>query len=870
MERRFKFKHFETYSSDEWMANNTKKFRTCFDEAELDFVRCELALFNKLFDEEDWEAELKLIITDKSEKKEYCKIKEKIKVSKNDNIFYHRDGWGYPEKGVSWKKGEYKWKVYIDGILIHEHYFYVNKVGLVTPAFNPYFDVISLRIYEADKYGRNPDGKYLKTISKKETRYLWLEFRFKVKTKEDFFYEFYFNYFDDSGQPKAQIRHQGFVDKNKDTYEYKITRGWGSEKPGTWLDDQYTLEVVFNDCRIGGITFYASDTAEEGVPDPLEAVSVNTRKSSEQSPQQNKVADTETLEDVLAQLENLVGLQQLKSDIKEHITYLKFLQIRKEKGIETDVKLNLHTVFTGNPGTGKTTVARMLGKIYHKMGLLRSPEVLEVGRADLVGEFIGQTAPKTKEVIDKSRGGILFIDEAYSLSRPGEDNKDFGREAIEVLLKEMTDGKGDFTLVAAGYPKEMEHFLNSNPGLKSRFGKHFHFEDYTPEELLQIGLNEAEKLHLQPDDEFKSLLTEKLIEAYRNRDRSFGNARMVCGWIHGAKMNMGVRVMNEKKQEELTEEDFRVLKKSDLEKLFVLQKSKVVHLKINEKDLQLALEELNALTGLQSLKNDIHEMIKLVRFYNESGKDVTGRFSMHAVFAGNPGTGKTTVARILAKIYKAMGLLERGHCVEVDREALVAGYVGQTAIKTAEVVEKAMGGVLFIDEAYTLNGQGQNDFGKEAIETILKRMEDHRGKFAVIAAGYTGNMEEFLKMNPGLASRFDRTLYFEDYKPEELLKIAKNILSREGLMFHEDAEKSFFELLKSAWERRDKYFGNARLVRKLCDIIIKNQHLRMSEIPKEERTPEMLKTIITDDLKNTDFLEKYTFARPGIGFRLNV
>lgn len=868
MERRFKFKHFETYSSDEWMANNTKKFRVCFDEAELDYVRCELALYNKLFDEKDWEADLRLIITDKTEKTEYCKIEERIKVSKNENVFYYRDGWGNSERGSYWKKGVYKWKVFIDGKLIHEHQFYVNNVGLVTFKENPYFEITSIRLFESDQHGRNPDGKYLKVISKKDTRYLWFDMRFKVKTKEDFHYEFFFNYFDDSGQPKAQIRHYGYMDKNKDSYEYKITRGWGSDKPGTWMDDQYTLEVVFNDCRIGGITFYASDHAEEGEPDTLEMPSGSKEKSQNAS-SMHAQEDTETLEDVVKQLDNLVGLTHLKNDIKEHITYLKFLQIRKDKGIGTDVKMNLHTVFTGNPGTGKTTVARLLGKIYHKMGLLKSAHVLEVGRADLVGEFIGQTAPKTKDIIDKSRGGILFIDEAYSLSRQADDNKDFGKEAIEVLLKEMTDGKGDFTLVVAGYPKEMEHFLNSNPGFKSRFGKHFHFEDYTPEELLQIGLNEAQKLHLEPDEGFKNLLNEKLIEAYRNRDRSFGNARMVSGWIHEAKMNMGVRVMREKKPEELTEDDFITLRKVDLEKLFIQQKSNALQLKIHEKDLQLALDELNKLIGLQKLKNEIHEMIKLVRFYNESGKDVTGRFSVHAVFSGNPGTGKTTVARILSKIYKAMGLLERGHCIEVDREQLVAGYVGQTAIKTAEAIDKSMGGVLFIDEAYTLNSHGGNDFGREAVEVILKRMEDQRGKFAVIAAGYTDNMQEFLRMNPGLASRFDRTFHFEDYTSDELLQIAENILKQEELYLNEDAKQKMAELLKSAWENRDKYFGNARFVRKICGTVIKNQHLRMSEIKPENRTGEILKTVIPDDLRGIENESVREHNKKGIGFRLN-
>ena len=167
-----------------------------------------------------------------------------------------------------------------------------------------------------------------------------------------------------------------------------------------------------------------------------------------------------------------------------------------------------------------------------------------------------------------------------------------------------------------------------------------------------------------------------------------------------------------------------------------------------------SLAELNALTGLDSVKTEVNEMVKLVRFYQESGKDVLNKFSLHTVFTGNPGTGKTTVARILSRIYKGLGILEKGHLIEVDRQGLVAGYVGQTAIKTADKVNEAVGGILFIDEAYSLANEsgGQHDFGGESIQVILKRMEDLRGKFGVIVAGYTENMQDFINSNPGLRS----------------------------------------------------------------------------------------------------------------------
>lgn len=272
--------------------------------------------------------------------------------------------------------------------------------------------------------------------------------------------------------------------------------------------------------------------------------------------------------------------------------------------------------------------------------------------------------------------------------------------------------------------------------------------------------------------------------------------------------------------------------------------------------------------GLETVKDDIDELVKLVRFYNETGKDVRQSFSLHTVFTGNPGTGKTTVARILAQIYKALGILERGHLIECDRQSLVGGYVGQTAIKTAEIIERAMGGVLFIDEAYSLTEGGQSDFGKEAIEIILKRMEDRRGDFIVIAAGYTDNMKRFIESNPGLKSRFDRTFHFEDFKTPELVEIAINQFSESNLKLSDEAQNELNRIMELMYSSRDKYFGNGRAVRKLVEETVRHQHLRMSEIPADKRTIELISTLTLDDLKEINLKEIIQKTKTvGIGFQ---
>jgi SpoVK/Ycf46/Vps4 family AAA+-type ATPase len=257
--------------------------------------------------------------------------------------------------------------------------------------------------------------------------------------------------------------------------------------------------------------------------------------------------------------------------------------------------------------------------------------------------------PKVKKAIDEARGGILFIDEAYSLARSGEDSKDFGKEVIEVLLKEMSDGKGDIAIIVAGYPKEMNTFIESNPGLKSRFSDYFHFEDYMPDELYQIALYSAGQKQLTIAEDAQFYLQEQLTEAYRKRDNSFGNARFVNAVIEEAKQDMGIRLMKSTNMDSLTKEDLSTLTLADLKNVFVSNEKKKLKLSVNEKELTLALAELNALVGMDNIKQDVNELVKLIRFYNETGKDVINKFSLHSVFTGNPGTGKTTLRVSLLK-----------------------------------------------------------------------------------------------------------------------------------------------------------------------------------------------------------------------------
>lgn len=872
MEKRFKFKSLSAYSSDEWMANSTKRYRTIFDRAETTYLRFELALYNKLFDEEDWTAKAVVsceeVLT--TGNRIICSLDSDLNVSKEDNIVFIRDGWGTPNLGTFWKQGTYQWVATIDGVNIGTQRFYVEDVGLVTKNSNPYFAIEHVKLYHGNVDGWNQrQRKYLKTFNKETTQYVWAEIKIKVSTNVAFNYEIFLNYVDDAGQHKAHQKKTGYIDANKKDYSYTLDLGWGNDIPGSWKDDKYALEIVFMDALIGAVSFDCGTEEEEGelalISSIDQTIAINSGSSNAISGN-TIVAPEKTLDELLKEVDDLIGLDGVKKSIHENITYLNFTRLRKEKGFDDGSSLALHSVFTGNPGTGKTTIVKKLGKIYQKMGLLSKGHVYEVDRSVLVGEYIGQTAPKVKKAIDEARGGILFIDEAYSLARSGEDSKDFGKEVIEILIKEMSDGIGDLAVIVAGYPKEMNTFIDSNPGLKSRFSEYFHFDDYLPDELYQIALYAAEHKQLTIAPEAQDYLKEQLTEAYRKRDHSFGNARFVYGVIEEAKQDMGLRLMKSENMDALTKEDLSTITLADLKNVFVSNEKKKLKLSVNEKELQLALAELNDLVGMDNIKQDVNELVKLIRFYNEIGKDVVNKFSLHSVFTGNPGTGKTTLARIIAKIYKSLGLLERGHVIEVDREGLIAGYTGQTAIKTQEKIDAAMGGVLFIDEAYAL-AEGSS-FGQEAIEVILKRMEDKRGQFGVIVAGYPDNMRHFIEMNPGLKSRFDKTYAFNDYEPEQLMTIALHLLKKEGLAPDADANAHLLNHFKELVARKDKFFGNARTVRQIVGECVMKQNLRMASIPSNERKAEDLTILTLDDVKH--FAVDNSQSRTTLGFRFGA
>ena len=865
--KNYKFKGQKTYSSTEWLAHGSKKYRKVFLSNDVDYLYFEFSIFNLLYGKEDWNVKFDITCYKKEpgDIKKICDLNFSKDILSDTNIFNLREGWGNTKKGKFWKKGEYFWEARLDGELVGVQKFYIEDFGvMVEETFDEIAQLKSIRLTEGpEKVLLNDNSKNYSVFDKNKARFIYvnLEFENLFDEKFDWWIEVFLVFYTESHELKGIASKTLKVDKDEDIFELSL--GWGAETDGSWFEGIYSVDIIVFNKHLATVKFEVDDEFVEGVPDvflPETTGSLNLNAFN--------FDDTITLHDLLAKLDKLIGLEEIKTQIRNHAKYIQFIKLRKDKGFKEENEIDIHMVFMGNPGTGKTTVAEMMGMIYKKMGILSKGHVHSVDRVDLVGEYIGQTAPKVKQAISDAKGGVLFIDEAYSLSRENSDSKDFGREVIEILVKEMSDGDGDLVVIAAGYPKEMDYFINSNPGLKSRFKLFFNFPDYLPQDLSEIGLLAMENKEISLVPDAKKKIDEIIVKAFRDRDKTFGNARYIYDLIEKAKINMALRIMDMENIDELDEETLKTVVVEDIEKIDILKSRSIPHIPIDEELLQEAFDELNKLIGLDRVKQEIIETVGVVRYHLETGKNVLNNFYLHTVFIGNPGTGKTTVARILTKIYKALGILERGHMVETDRQGLVAGFIGQTAIKTAEKIDDAMGGVLFIDEAYSLtSGGNQSDYGSEAIQTLLKRMEDKRGEFFVFVAGYPENMERFLKANPGLQSRFDKILKFEDYSPSQLTDIAISMFDERELVLTEDAQTVLLDYLNGISIRKDKYFGNARKVRKIVIEIAENQNIRIATLSKEDRLNIEVNTIEPQDVKKVIDEEKVIFDKKNIGFR---
>ncbi len=506
-------------------------------------------------------------------------------------------------------------------------------------------------------------------------------------------------------------------------------------------------------------------------------------------------------------LQELVGLESIKNSIEKIKAYVLANKSNKD--------LNLHMCFYGNPGTGKTEVARIVADILYENKILPTNKVVEVDRSGLIGQYVGETPLKTMHQINRAMGGVLFVDEAYALIPKNDSGFDYGHEAVATLIKAMEDHRGEFCVILAGYRNEMHKMIASNPGFKSRIQFELDFPNYSRDELKRIADIMLSAKEYNADEKSISKILD--ITDIERKDPYFANARSLRNIIEQVIMCQNLRTMGENKEIGI----------ADVNKY--IEDNRII-LPINETGKEQKLlsgeDELDKLIGLQTVKR----MVKKIRAYAKKNSNDPD-FNIHMCFIGNPGTGKTEVARIMSRILYEAGVLKEAKIIETDAHGLLGQYVGETGPKTLDKINEATEGVLFIDEAYGLlqsaSVGGKTSYGDEAIAVLLKEMEDRRGHFCVILAGYKSEMKEMISSNPGLESRIQFTLEFPDYSDEELAQIAESFASKKEYSIEAEALNRIIEV--ADYFRKRPNFANARTVRNILDQVIMNQNLRTED-----------------------------------------
>ncbi|MVX65923.1 AAA family ATPase [Clostridium chromiireducens] len=508
-----------------------------------------------------------------------------------------------------------------------------------------------------------------------------------------------------------------------------------------------------------------------------------------------------TLQDTVIELDSLIGIDETKAKIKEITS---FIIRNNERSVDLNIDnpgLYYNVAITGNRGTGKNTITKILYYIYYHLGVIGKGEFIHIDSKDVC------PGSSLDRYIGNAQSGVIFIDNAQFISAT---NKTAPKDNYTTLDEWLSVYKNNFVFILAGETEGTNEVIK-NEKVKKHMNFILNIKDFNETETLKLVKNYASKEKYNIDNS-----SEETILKYVNylKDKNiFENAYTSKRIIENAIINNGI--INNSNC--LVNEDFL------FEDIKSFESEKADDTEVD------SFEELEGLIGLNEVKEKIKEISAYVSAQikrKELGLK-TEHLCLHMNYVGNPGTGKTTVARFMGKILKKIGILNTGKFVEASREDLVGKYVGHTAIKTAEKIKEAEGGVLFIDEAYSLVSESSRDYGYEAINTIVKKMEDLRDNIVIIFAGYPKEMSEFVNMNPGLKDRIQFKLEFIDYKPEELLKIWEKFFKDSEYEIEEDALDEMGRIVEKIYKNRDSNFSNARIMRKCFERIKMAQSVRI-------------------------------------------
>jgi len=534
----------------------------------------------------------------------------------------------------------------------------------------------------------------------------------------------------------------------------------------------------------------------------------------------------------LHKVHELVGMENVKEQLDIWIAQVNGRKKLKAKGITTQKAPMTNIMISGAPGVGKTVLAEYLTDLLYETGMISEKKFTLVRPDDIIGQHVGHTGPKTQEKIKQAMGGVFFLDEAYELAGGALQGTkgNFGNEALQIIMQAMEKHAGKMAFIFASYEDRVEDIYDMNDGLESRFSQHFQLKDYTVEELLSIGelmlkqkgfeVNEAK-------DTFRQVIEDKTINGVLS-----GNARTIRTMVEKIVTHHLVYIGKE------DVEDVATIIPETIDRACRNQLSDKERQGLDEL-YQNAQKELQEMIGLFDLKAKIKRIANLQRSQRrrrEKGLK-TKKVTNHMFFYGPPGSGKTTVARLVGKLLRGAGVLENGHVVEVTKDDLTSATHVSRQVK--RMFRKARGGILFIDEAYMLANDGD---GQEAVDTLIREMEEYRDEIVVIFAGYEKDMQRLLRVNQGLKSRVPNHVYFEEYSASQLLEIALQFIEQNEYELDGEAE---MELEKFVFEFYEKGYidGNGRWVRNLVDRIIEVQGDRV-----EENNCDDLTTIIPMDI----------------------
>lgn len=547
-----------------------------------------------------------------------------------------------------------------------------------------------------------------------------------------------------------------------------------------------------------------------------------------------------TIEEVMAEFDKYVGIDEIKKTMLSIVNSIRSFE-RLHPG-ETYV-LKDHYIFIGNPGTGKTTIARVFADALSAMGVLPSGQLVEVSPGDLKGQYQGHTAPKVDAAFDRAMGGVLFIDEAYGVWN-GE-NDDFGTEAVTALIKNAEDRRGKMIAILAGYEKEMGVFSTANPGIASRFNVNIKFRDYKGPELTEIARRMIKAQGYTLDNSAELGIGKFFDKMELAKQKDFANARDVRNAVDKA-----IKTQNTRIQKESSKPGFDASKEFVLTMNDISGSSEKPPLSVDQ-----VLAQLDDLIGMDDIKQEIRKLANVAmvnRMRMERGLGSAALQPVNIILTGNPGTGKTTIAKRLGEVLHAAGVLPSDKVVEREAKTILSGYINESGRNMEKAVDEAMGGVLFIDEAYNLLPVpgSMNNTGNEALDALMTRMENDKGKFVVVIAGYKDRMEELTRRgNPGLISRFNKRFHIDDYSAEELIRIFKFNLEKRNFKITDEAEAELRKTVKHMVDNKGLHFGNAREIVNLLNEAMELQGNRIaSDISVFDTNPDALTIIEAEDI----------------------